>query len=619
MILNTLALCAVLAAQTPAPQAPATQTPASQAPSAAQAALPFVVSVLHEASGQDDVLRFVLSGPPTSYSATPEDGGIIVRIAASPLSGLTLPAPRAPFDAMLLGEGPTFTLRVRLAENRRHEMVRDSSSLRLILKAPVQAAAPAAPAATPQPEATPNPNASPSPAPVANRDAAVASDTGDLYRRLFPTTGDPTNADLAKDEIASKDNWFSNFKWLGIQARPWVSVSYVDGKTVQPQTHTVTEDAYWVIQPNLGLGFSPRIGGRDEGEGQWKINYTPRFRRLANLGLPHLTSHFFDLGVDQPVAALGSVYATYHLSRGVLETEEVDAGREYGIGLNRVIDTPLERFRRSSIDLGIRVNFVADTELNIGASQSKVRYGDTTTASSVSSGDRAFFDYDSRMLNASLRRGLGESRFLSALFSVHDTPAQTERVQAEGRGYSYGVSLEGDLVALTTGRLMFGYRTQENPNAGLGGQSYKNISYGAQLVRDISDDTTLGLNADRRLYLSAYADNGFYVADSLKADLNTRLLLGVYLRASGGLQSNHYKASPQSNDGSTLVLRQDRIRNWSVGLARSLREWLFLRADYVSERRDSNLDRFDIRTRAFTVQLGVGFFGTPGGRTQATW
>jgi hypothetical protein len=248
-----------------------------------------------------------------------------------------------------------------------------------------------------------------------------------------------------------------------------------------------------------------------------------------------------------------------------------------------------------------------------------VRYGDTTGTGTTTTGERAFFDYDSRMLNASLRRGLGESRFLSALFSVHDTPAQKERPQVEGRGYSYGVSVEGDLVALTTGRLLFGYRTQKNPKAGAGGQDYKDVTYGAQVVRQISEDTTFGLNADRHLYLSAYADNGFYVANTVKADLNTRLLLGVYLRASGGLQNNNYKASPQSNDGSTLVLRQDRIRNWSLGLARNLREWLFLRADYVSERRDSNLDRFDIKTRAFTLQLGVGFFGTPGGRTQSTW
>lgn len=615
MIATALALLASLATQNPAPPAGASPTPA-----VVPAALPIVVSILHETSGRDDVLRFVLSGPPTSYSATREDDGIIVRIAAEPLPGLSLPAPRTPFATMTLGAGAGFTLKVRLAEERRHEMVRDLTSLRLVVRSPNRPATadPAPePAATPAlaPEAAPRPTPAPSP----ERDDAAGEDTADLYRRLFPNSGDPTNTDLSRSEIASKDNWYSNFKWLGIQARPWVSVSYVDGRTVQPLSNTVTADAYWVIQPNLGLGFSPRIGGRDEGEGQWKINYTPRFRRQANLGLPHLTSHFFDVGVDQPVASVGSMYANYHLSKGVLETEEVDAGREYGIGLNRVIDTTLERFRRTSLDFGIRLNFVAETELNVGASRSRVRYGDSTATTSAATSQRAFFDYDSRMLNASLRRGVGESRFLSALFTVHDTPAQVERKQAEGRGYTYGVSLEGDIVALTTGRLLFGYRTQKNPSAGAGGQEYKDISYGAQLVRDISEDTTLGLNADRRLYLSAYAENGFYVADSLKADLNTLLILGVYLRASGGLQSNHYKTSPQSNDGSTLILREDRIRNWSVGLARNLREWLFLRADYVSERRDSNLDRFDIRTRAFTLQLGVGFFGTPGGRTQTTW
>jgi hypothetical protein len=38
--------------------------------------------------------------------------------------------------------------------------------------------------------------------------------------------------------------------------------------------------------------------------------------------------------------------------------------------------------------------------------------------------------------------------------------------------------------------------------------------------------------------------------------------------------------------------------------------WGYLRADYRSDRRDSNLDAFDIRTKTITVQFGVGFFGS---------
>jgi hypothetical protein len=235
-------------------------------------------------------------------------------------------------------------------------------------------------------------------------------------------------------------------------------------------------------------------------------------------------------------------------------------------------------------------------------------------------GERAFFDYDLRTLNASLRHGLGESRTLGLVFGVHDMPTQPERKQVEGRGYTYGASLEGQILALTTGRILLGYRTQKNPNAGLGGQEYKDFAYGAQIAREISDDTSLGFGADRKLYVSNYEENGFYVADALRLDLNTRLPFTIYLRASGYFQSNSYEASPQLSESTgQLTLRKDKLRGLTIGVTRTLTNWAFLRFDYAGERRDSNLDRFDIKTRMFTFQLGLGFFGKPGHQGAPSW
>jgi hypothetical protein len=579
-------------------------------------AAPVVISVIHEIVGGDDVIRLSLSGSPGSYSSTREGTEILLRITARPAPGLTLPAPKNPINAIALSPQTDFVLRVSLKEVRPYEIVREMSSLRLIIKA-----APATTNAPPPAATSPEPSASPSPSganPARNADPQ-AVDTADLYRRLFPATDDPPTAPR-RTEIGKEENWYSNFKWLGLQARPWLSVTYVDGKTTLVETNTITADSYWVVQPNLGLGFSPRLpliaGAR---EGQWKINYTPRFRRRGDEFLPHLTSHFLDVGLDQPVASVGELYATYHFSTGVLETDEVDGGREYGIGLNRVVDTDLERFKRQTLGVGLRLNAVAETEVDVNASKTSVRYGDDPSGTAGNLGQRAFFDYDTRILNASLRRELGESRFMNLTFSVHDTPPQRERKQVEGRGYSYGASIEGDIAALTTGRILGGYRTQNNPNAGEGGRVYRDAFYGAQLLRELSEDTTLGLEAERRLFLSAYAENAFYVADSFKGNVSTLLPFQFSLRGSGGLQLNSYKASPQTNDGSTLVLRRDKIKQWSAGLSRNLADWLFLRLDYIAEHRDSNLNRFDIKTRALSIQIGLGFFGKPGGQARPTW
>lgn len=578
----------------------------------------YVVSIVNERAGDDFSVRFVLSGPPTSYSATKDGDDILVRIEAAPLPGLSLPAAAGPVRAMEFGSGPGFSVRLTLSENRPYEIVRESASLRLLLRKGAEAVAPPPPVAAPSPDplAIPSPSPEPSPVPVVD---ASASDTADLYRRLFPSTTDPSSVGpLGATQMGAPENWYSDTRWMGLQVRPWVSVSYMDAKTTEVQVNTVTADQYWMIQPNIGVGFSPRLGG--DRVGQWWVNYTPRFRRQLSLSLPHLTSHFFDAGIDQPLSASFAVYGRYHFSKGVLETDEIDPGREYGIGLNRVVDTSLERFKRNSFGVGVKFDFLADTKVDVYVDSTKVLYGKDPGEEQYVTGERAFFDYDTRTLNASLRRGLGESRTVGLLFSVHDMPTQPERKQVEGRGYTYGASLEGQILALTTGRILLGYRTQKNPNAGIGGQEYGEFAYGLQLAREISDDTSLGIGADRKLYLSNYEENGFYVADTLRADLNARLPFTIYLRISGYLQANSYETSPQLSESTgRFELRKDKLRGLSIGLTRSLTDWAFLRFDYNGERRDSNLNRFDINTRTFTFQLGLGYFGKGSRQGAPTW
>jgi len=75
----------------------------------------FVVSIINERTGDDVFLRFVLSGPPRSYSATREGDDILVRIEAEALPALSIPASRDPVRSLVLGPGPGFSVRVTLA------------------------------------------------------------------------------------------------------------------------------------------------------------------------------------------------------------------------------------------------------------------------------------------------------------------------------------------------------------------------------------------------------------------------------------------------------------------------------------------------------------------------
>ena len=602
MIVPLLALAVALP-----PQAPAVSAGSNH-----------VVSVINERVGGDFSVRFVMSGPPTTYSASRDGNDIVVRIEGEALPGLRLPTAAGPIRAMALEPGRGFSLRITLVERVPYQIVRESASLRLVLRK----AASAVPAATPSGAAAAaavaatDPTAVPSPSPEPSLPLGpdpVAAETADLYGRLFPSTTDPSSLGRlgALEEAATPDNWYSDTRWLGFQVRPWLSVSYVNAKTTEIQADNITADKYWVIQPNFGVGFSPWSSG------QWSVNYTPRFRKALALELPHLTSHFFDARIDQTLTNSLSVYGNYHYSQGVLETDEIDPGREYGIGLNRLVDTTLERFKRNSLGGGVRFDFVEDTQVDVSVGATKVLYGNDPREET---GERAFFDYDTRFLNAHVRRSLGETRSLGLLFTVNDAPKQPERKQVEGRGYSYGVNLEGEIVRLTTGRIQLGYRTQKNPNAGLGGQEYRDFVYGAQLVREISEDMSIGLGADRKLYLSAYEDNGFYVTDALRGDFTARVPFEVFFRGNIVYQTNGYETSPQISESTgESTLRKDNLLFWTLSLTRTISDWAFLRFDYTGDHRNSNLDRFDIKSRSLSLQIGLGAFGKAGRQGAPTW
>src|SRR5262245_25864505 len=94
----------------------------------------YVVSIINEKVGEDFSVRFVLSAPPTTYSATRAGDDILVRVEAESLQGLTLPAAAGPIRSMTLEPGPAFGVRIALSERLAYEVIRESGSLRLVLR-----------------------------------------------------------------------------------------------------------------------------------------------------------------------------------------------------------------------------------------------------------------------------------------------------------------------------------------------------------------------------------------------------------------------------------------------------------------------------------------------------
>ena len=221
-----------------------------------------------------------------------------------------------------------------------------------------------------------------------------------------------------------------------------------------------------------------------------------------------------------------------------------------------------------------------------------------------------FFDYEQRTVSATLRYELSR-RLRSGLRYGHAAiPTPEERPEAESTSHAAHLVLEGDILPRVQGELAVGYLSQTNPNVLEEGRRYRGLSLQGSLRRDLAPASWLRLSLNRTTYPSAYEANGFYVTTAGLAELTVPLPFYVSLRGGVGYHRNSYRVATASLGEP----RQDRILTWSVGLGRSVTRRAFLRADYVRDRRDSNLDAFDRTSSSFVIQLGVSATEGSGGR-----
>jgi hypothetical protein len=289
------------------------------------------------------------------------------------------------------------------------------------------------------------------------------------------------------------------------------------------------------------------------------------------------------------VGAYTLVRGFYRYAQGVLETVEVDPGREYFFDL--------DTFKHSSYGVGARYKPGGRFDLDASLAWNQVE----TESDS-------FFDHDTRSATLGVGYEL-HPNFRAALGYSYDTlPAPAERPQAEHTAHSVHLSVEGDILPLVTGEVSVGYRQQTNPNAGPEGQRYSGLVLLGSVAKELSPSSRLTLRAIRSSNPSAFEENGFYITTAGEADLTLPLPLYFTLRGGVGYHRNAYRTIvPELGEP-----RQDDIFAWSVGLGRGVTRWAFLRADYRWERRDSNLDAYDVDTDGFLVQFGIGRLGGGG-------
>jgi hypothetical protein len=518
----------------------------------AVAAPPQVLAVRLVSVDGRPVLRILTTSPVPEAQVTRENDEVVVALAAEAPADLALPPPLAPILSITAHPAPgRLELRVRVAAEVPFESRREDAVTTISFGE--------------QPPADLRPSVQ------------------QLYARLFPTgTAQDPNVNRPEPTGPSPETPAA-FRLGRVGFRPYVLVSYLNAETASGNPPIPVPDRYLQLQP--GLSADTPLG-----LGRMTVTYEPRLRAFTTNPVVEPTTHWLNASLDLPVGSRVQMSATEHFSKGVLESTEVDPGKEYFFDLGA--------FRRFATGLTARIEIGPRMSADLGANWNDVE---------VDPG-AAFFSYREQGARAGLAYEITPNLRAGLAYTYARVPPPPDRPEAEATAHGATFSLSGDLAPLTTGRAEIAYVAQDTPNAGPGGTSYRGLTASAGLRRELGHTSALDLSVRRNLDPSAFEDNGFYIATVVESVLTLPAPFTTYARAGVGYQWSDYR----TQSAEIGAPRADRILAWYAGLGRLFGEHAGVRADYRRETRSSNVPGFDITTHALIVQVSLGWLGGGG-------
>jgi len=420
--------------------------------------------------------------------------------------------------------------------------------------------------------------------PAATGESPAGSSVSELYPQLFPTGAPQSQPEVAPvvEEVTEPGVEDQGVMLGPFRVRASVDARYVDADTFVGETAEATRDQYLEVQPHV-------VAAAPVGTGAFHLEYAPVLRTFATYDQVNSSSHVLGAGLNLPVGSRVTLNARDRFQSGVLDTRVVDPGGEYFAGLGR--------FHRNDVDASASIVVGPRLSLEFSGALGRVDFKERSS----------FFDYDTRAGSAGLGFELTPTLRAVASYVYDRVPPPDERPQAESTAHSARLALTGEILPRLTGQLAVGYRSQDAPNAGPGGQSFTGITLSAALQRDLARDASLSLYANRSTPVSAFEENAFYVSTGVQGVLQLPLVAKLELRGGFGYQWNDYKTIAALIAGP----REDRILGWFVGLRRPIARKLSLSAAYRKEDRRSNIDTFDTESDGMYLELEWNIFGTP--------
>jgi hypothetical protein len=523
-----------------------------------------------EAESGRPVVQAVLSGPVRARVERDGRDLVLVLPGARAADSVVLPGPVAEILSLSLEDSPEGArIAIRLESALPHVLREEGAVVSVTIRAAQSAASAPAPSAAPH---------------------VKPDSVRELYARILPPAESaplaPPPAPVGDATAANKAEDSGGLRLGFIRLKPWVAISYVDVESSFLDTPEPVRDQYLEIDPHVGLGAGASLPL--PGQGRLLLSYEPRFRLSSSFEEVRHPTHLATGSADLPVGAFVVLRGYYHYAKGLLETTEVDPGREYFFGL-----APFVRHQRR---VGLTANPGGLLSGEIDASRDSIQIDESA----------AFFDHTSEAITTKLGYQFGATSRAFLRFDVGRVPPSDERPILESQWSGLALGVAGELTPLLTADVALGFTSVSAPRAGEGGRTYRGSTLTASLRKEFTPSASVTLLGSRGTYPSGFEDNAFYVASGAGVGVDLGLPLSFAFHAAAGGQINSYRVRAAGLD----VPRRDEIWDWSVGLGRALTRWSFLRADYRSERRNSNLAAFQTHGHLFMVQLGLGFLGS---------
>ena len=529
---------------------------------AAAQGLPAIIGEIAEASGREQVVVIRVEPELGGLDFTQTGSVVELYLEGSTARMLEAPPPVQSIESVQLRRSEDgLRLRLELADGVRAVVRRsDPATVTLELQAP-----------------EPGDTAS-APVPQDSRPSVAQ-----LFPLLFPA-GAPQGMDPG-DAVDRDEPEEAGLRFGFITLRPGLVVTYVDATATFLDTPEPTETRYLEVDPRLEALAAVRLGS-----GLLTGRYEPSFRRGSSFDVVNQTTHLAEATLNLPLTPVSTFDGTYRFVRSALDAREVDPGNEFFFGLGR--------FSRHGATAGVGIETGSRTALEVSGYYDDVAFDDR---------NRGFFSHQRYGADAGLRYELGPTLRASLGYAWDRIPEPVERPLAEAQAHTAFLRLDGELGPLTTGTARAGYRRQTNPNGVGDGGSWNGFVLDASIRRELSPASWVSLGAGRSTFPSAFQADGFYVSSSVLGQLQIPLPLSVAFTGAASWRWNDYRVAVDALGEP----RADRVFGWSVGLARPLTSWAFLRADYRRDRRRSNVDAFDLDTDALTLQLGIALFREP--------